>query len=34
MDFFIILFLICMAFAITFILWMKSKSGKKWLANL
>lgn len=34
MDFFIALFLSCMVFGIGFIIWMKSKPGKKWLASL
>ena len=34
MDFFIALFLMCMFFGLTFIIWMKTKAGKKWLANL
>lgn len=34
MDFFIALFLICMVFGIGFIIWLKSKPGKKWLASL
>ena len=34
MNYLITLFLICMLFGIGFIIWMKSKPGKKWLANL
>jgi len=34
MDYLIALFIICMVFGIAFIIWMKSKPGKKWLASL
>ena len=34
MNYLIGVFVICMVFGIGFIIWMKSKPGKKWLASL
>lgn len=34
MDFMIMLFSVCLVIGIGFLAWLKTKNGKKWLANL